>query len=685
MNAGPRKRPVSSCIPCYTKKQKCDRQNPCNHCSKRRRADECTYDPYLDNTQVTGQALVPHDAPISNGAHRTEDRATVRVSPLSDAGSLSPSSSDGDLWPLVERYGYTESSHSNTLALVRQFSGEELGQRDGTSATLAGEDAGEVQRITNSMPSRRILDFLLQFFVSEISWIDHLIHPPWFLGQYQHWWAKKSALRVADVEFLVLVLRVVSYATHFLPSQYYTLDRIGGVSLNDIHKSCQSAANSLYKVVWRLEGRGSWVRVQHFTFLAMMHQTEGKMSDCWAALSCAIDTAQNDGMLRDETSPGRRLNEMHKEIRRRTYCHLYIWDSHLSRLYERVPLLPDLVPREGWTQMRLVYSTGKDTSSTEVGTEPEAPDDYAERLLQAHLATFWRQRGARSDAEFDVVAAEERYEQFCNEYLSTLPPCFALDPDHRWDDRCPRLVLLRHLLHISIFDSLCWNFRPVVSRKAQERNNLSLYKRVLLGCQKRALGVAALQVLKNVTSLHRLLGVSHTQFVGLITPAFEASVLLACLCLDPQFPGIDANGDADRPCDRRVAGTDPLRRSLAEVTRPACVKAVQDSLHRLRMSAEVSSVADAGAEALGRLVAKMATAGTSAGVSAKDDLQRDAQDGAEGPQFPDYLPALDNTQLSHWSFFGSGMRGMTGPVAPIVDSNDEYQPGHDAFWNSFIP
>ncbi|KAI0103932.1 hypothetical protein GGR51DRAFT_561312 [Nemania sp. FL0031] len=586
-----RKRVISSCTTCYVKKQKCDRKYPCDHCIKRRRPDECVFQAYPDNKGYNLARIINPtvQAPLQIPSSPSDSQTSV---PLSH-----------DHTPLAERFGYLESSDTNILALVREFGGDDDKIHYNLSL-VSQDDAVEVKAVVDTIPGRRVLDFLTQFFVSEVSWIDHLIHPPWFLERYRHWWDTDSASCVDHVEFLVLILRTCSYATQFLPCPYYTLDRINGLSLVEISKTCDEAAGRLMAIMRRYDSRGSWVRVQHAILLALKCQTEGRMEDCDAALSYAILVAQKNGMHEDRLLPGLRLNELNQEIRRRTYCYLYIWDTHLAKMLDRKPLLQNATPEKVWTKMQLVYSKeaiDDDDADSGLG----APDEYMERTLQARMATFWRYVHSSRGEEYDMVIAEEIYEQFCTEFIVTLPPSFALKPNQAWDKRHKKLPLLRQLLHISIFDWLCWHFRPLLLHRLDNGQKNQPYKRLLLSSQKRSLAVAALQVLCSVGTLHRLLGGSHTRFTGIITPTFEAAVILACLYLDPNFPD-DNNLHASEISVEESTSNDPLHMHFAKVTRPICFQVVQDALGRLRMLAEVSSVAEVGAQSLGQLMEKMA-------------------------------------------------------------------------------
>ena len=230
--------------------------------------------------------------------------------------------------------------------------------------------------------------------------------------------------------------------------------------------------------------------------------------------------------------------------------------------------------------------------------DTDAPEEFTERVLQARLAGFWRSFGSRKGAEYDVIVAEKRYESFCTEFLSTLPSAFALQSNKDWDERLPTLPLQRQVLHITIFDSICHNFRPAVLQDASHIQSLPHYKRVLLSSQRKALAVAALNVLKNVFALHAMMGSSHTRFVGIIFPTFESAVLLVYLCLDQNFPG--ERGD-NHPS---VINADPLATGTISLARNECMQAAGEALERLRKLAEVSDMAEVGARILAQVIGK---------------------------------------------------------------------------------
>ncbi|CRG92720.1 Pyrimidine pathway regulatory protein 1 [Talaromyces islandicus] len=548
--------------------------------------EECAY--FSTNG---GQAPSPQRR--ENRSDGEERKASITLSRPRADWSSQPTPVLSSRSSLAELFGYFEDSDSNTLALIRRLGVGHDDSCSGKSPGLTPEAAEEVHRIVERMPDRQILDFLVKYFAAEVNCLNQ---------------------DGPEVDFAVLILRICSYASQFLPSPGYTLDKIRGVLLADIRNTCDETADSLAAIGRALDSRGSLIRVQHLAFYGLRCQMEGRRNDFWESLSRAVQVAQTVGLHSEAARSRPGMDEIDKEMERRTFCNLFIWDSSLSRQLDRIPFLPDCLGVGNWPQMHL---GGGETAE-------DMTDFFTERVLQARLAEFWSTSRPRQGPEFDMIISEERYDEFCREYIAKLPPAFALDPVEMWDKRVTKLLRQRQLLHIAIFDSLCWNFRPLLLRPPEDQNMPS-YKRVLLGAQKKALAVAALCSLQAATQLHAMLGGSHTRFAGLIFSTFEAAVLLVTLCSDPQFPSTCPGGFSS--CDINPK-TDPLRAGMPNVSRQKCINAVQSALNRLRMLAEVSSAADMGATVLSQLMSKMYETGSpmTNGTETKDVTTSQSQD-----------------------------------------------------------
>lgn len=488
--------------------------------------------------------------------------------------------------PLAESFGYSEHSSTNTMALLNQAN------------TVAREKPmppsifDEIRREFDRIPPRAVLDFLVQYHVQELNWMKHVIHGATFLYRYQTWWARHNRLSVADIEFAVLILRVCAYAAQFLPSPAKSVDTIHGMSLSDIRRTSSEVADSLANLCCSLDSKGSLVRVQHMLYASMKASCEGRTDKFWDGIVAASRAALSAGIHTDITAPGYYGTQaLEQELCRRTFCSLFVLDSHLSRQLDRFPILPDHLVAENLPRMRLAGDLN------EMNGDSEAPEPFAERMMQVQLGIFWRRYSRERKMPYDPTEAEQRYEKFAAEYLPTLPPVFALEPDTRWDSRLPKLVMQRQLLHIAIFDSVCWNFRPLLLLKPDHVASLPAYKRVLLRSQKRRMCMAVLKELETVSMLHSLFGGSHTRFAAIIFNTFEAAVLSLYLCTLPDCP-FDLGDEGNE----QILGL-----NVPSPTQAKMIQMAEVAFGRLQVLAEVSEMAASGARVVAQLFAKATT------------------------------------------------------------------------------
>ncbi|GKZ25416.1 hypothetical protein AbraIFM66951_000625 [Aspergillus brasiliensis] len=581
-----RKRRVTTCVPCYTRKQRCNRQYPCNHCTRRRRPEECVYQTTIAEESSSGLLLEPTRDTVPG------EPASVQLSdgPSKPSPSEAQNGASNSHSALAKSFGYFEHSDSNTMALLKKWDLDGEGDPDESTQGISAAVLETVKQDLDRIPPRPILDFLIQYFVDELNWMKQIIHPPSFLTQYQHWWAKEWPLSVDDIEFAVLILRIGAYSAQFLPSPTHTLDRIRGQSLSDIRETCSDIGGGLARACLSLDWKGSLVRVQHILFAAFKSSCEGRTDKFWEGIASACSAAQKAGIHTVAPVPGEDSAQvLEKEMRRRTLCGLYVLDSHLARQLDRVPFLPDNLVLETLPRLRLAPDI------SDLAASADAPEIFTERLMQVRLGRFWRSFGSRRNLPYDPTQGEQRYERFCTEYIPTLPPAYALNPDRRWDSRLPKLPMQRQLLYIAIFDSVCWNFRPLLLLKPGQVSSLPPYKQVLLQSQKQKLALAALEELDAVTTLHTMFGGSHTRFSAIIFNTFEAAVVLLILCTQKDFPFHQGGYHAD------ILG---LR--VATLTRARTMRAVEKALGRLQMLADVSEMAASGAQVVTQLFAKAA-------------------------------------------------------------------------------
>ncbi|KAL2866906.1 uncharacterized protein BJX67DRAFT_354362 [Aspergillus lucknowensis] len=590
-----RKRQVTTCVPCYKRKQKCSRQYPCNHCTRRRRPEECIYEsPPVNQAPRAGSAAIKARLQASENVETLEK--LVGTQEL-DQSSITPNSCSYTQHSALSRsFGYFEDSNSNTMALLRNVDLDDECETETSDKDTSSRIFETIRRDIERMPHRQVLDPLVQYFVSELNWMKQLVHVPAFLAHYQKWWSKDRPMRLEDVEFAVLILRICSYAILFLPSPSFKGDEVGGQSFSEIRHICGNLGDSLAESCAALDWKGSMVRVQHLLFAALAFSCEGRTDKFWEGIASACRASQKAGLHANTSAPtGNGTQELEKEIRRRTICNLYLLDSHLSRQLDRVPFLPDNLVSNMLPRLRL---------GPEVGgvSDVAAPEMFTERLMQVQLGRFWRKVASKRHSPYDPTQGEQIYEQFCSEYLPTLPPALSLEPETKWDDDLPKLPMQRELLHIAIFDSVCWNFKPLLLLTPSQIETMPPYKQVLLQSQKQRLALAAIKELDAISTLHSMFGSSHTRFAAIIFNSFETSVLLLTLCLHQDFP-----------FEQRGEQPDILGLNVRKLTRHKAIQSVEKSLARLQMLAEISDMAASGARIVSQLFVR-ATAARSDGT-----------------------------------------------------------------------
>lgn len=150
MHPDGRKRRVSTCVPCHTRKQKvceaghqskkkalillsssrfisgelCNRQYPCNHCTRRRRPEECLYSgsPAVSLTSK----IQPPRQEAQGRPLETAKPSMVRANLLESGGPRSAVSDEAKRHSysrrsaLAQSFGYFEDSSCNTMALLQR-------------------------------------------------------------------------------------------------------------------------------------------------------------------------------------------------------------------------------------------------------------------------------------------------------------------------------------------------------------------------------------------------------------------------------------------------------------------------------------------------------------------------------------------------------------------------------------
>ena len=196
-----------------------------------------------------------------------------------------------------------------------------------TQGRALKENSPEFIASVQLLPKREIINFLIQNFFRGVNWMYEMIHPSTFLNRYEKWWAVAPGTNMEDLEFGVLVLRICAYSAQFLPCREYTAETICGVALSTIREDCHTLAKYLSDLCEAICGAESLISVQHLFLAACYSNNEGRMKKAWHEIGSAIRLAQDLGMhLEMRRTHRKQPNDLEKELRRRAFWNLYVWD-----------------------------------------------------------------------------------------------------------------------------------------------------------------------------------------------------------------------------------------------------------------------------------------------------------------------------------------------------------------------
>ena len=177
------------------------------------------------------------------------------------------------------------------------------------------------------LPKRPILHCLVENFFSEVNWIHGLISTSSFFSQYERWWNAMSPRCICDIEYGILLLRMCAYSAQFLPSRGYTADTICGASISSVREQCHRLAICLTRICESGGGMRSFIGVQSLCLGLVFLKNEGRIKEAWYLMGNLVTIAYHLGLHLEGTSPQwSSLNELEKEMRRRVFWNLYIWD-----------------------------------------------------------------------------------------------------------------------------------------------------------------------------------------------------------------------------------------------------------------------------------------------------------------------------------------------------------------------
>ncbi|PYH55419.1 Zn(II)2Cys6 transcription factor [Aspergillus niger CBS 101883] len=198
-----RKRKAVNCEECRRSKLRCDRQNPCGACKRRKREYSCSYE------ALSGPS-------VSRKTHRQP--VTTSASPALNGGAGSPSTPrrkgvfSSNLRPEQPTSGLEKSPpgvHWETV-LERPVPEEDVND---TLSPLSIGPRISLQEMIDSLPPKSCCDYLVSHFFKHISALFPILHGPTFQKQYTAFMQRPHDV---DLPWLALLFALCSLSLNTL-------------------------------------------------------------------------------------------------------------------------------------------------------------------------------------------------------------------------------------------------------------------------------------------------------------------------------------------------------------------------------------------------------------------------------------------------------------------------------------
>ncbi|KAH8890715.1 hypothetical protein GQ53DRAFT_688461 [Thozetella sp. PMI_491] len=448
MNEDPTSRNRPACSECHRRKQKCDREWPCNHCQKRKVANQCRF--------IEAPATA-----TNNAARLSRKRALDDRSATTEGFSIN----QGDL----ESLGYMP-PHS----LFDLIGESEPGPTETRQEHL---DGPFIQAAIQVLPPRKYTDYLVQRFLDYVNYHYYILHAPTFLDEYKTWWSLRNSSRTLSLEWTSLLLTVCACSMQYLDRSLETKLRLHlGESFEGLSEQLHEAGRDLSSRV--RAGCGGITTVYQLLYSCYWYKSEARFPECWHALTAAAREAQE--MRRSHLGqfpclavehchihwltllvlhtkrPGSRALEFDREMERRVWCILNAWDWQLSALLSR-PLIIDRAA----SHVELPH----------LSLEGDSPSPILHMKLHSQLINkLSRKFGNMSNITSPSDVQEFQFD--VEAWVMTLPPRFSFpSPDKSQDEAFPWLVLHRHYLYTVTYSLLLGPMRRFLSESQPQSSH----------------------------------------------------------------------------------------------------------------------------------------------------------------------------------------------------------------------
>ncbi|EGX91054.1 Fungal transcriptional regulatory protein [Cordyceps militaris CM01] len=409
-----------SCSECQRRKQKCNREWPCNHCLKRKVADKCHF--------ALPTANAPAEAPTASDSRKRQ---------------ASSDETDTDIIPTVADFqpgslGYHTADLLAGLGLEDKKDAPDDNQywTDVASCSALG-------RAFKEFPKRHWVDSLLRIFFNNINNQFYILYPAAFFDEYRNWWTRVQENRPVALQFTALLFTVCACSIqHADESLKAVIERDMGDSTEILSEKYHNIARELGSVV--PPGSSHLHSCQSMLHSSYWYISQAKYPEAWHALSAAARECQI--LVREKDQAFHQLPSFEREMRRRLWCVIQILDWQTSAGLAR----PTIV---NWSAVEVVLPA--------LTMEAFSPSPMLHMKIQSQLIS---QLAVTYPNTINLEPSEIRqYQATVEAWAKAFPRVYAFgNPDTSKDATNPWIIFNRFYLYTMAYFLLLASIRPVM-------------------------------------------------------------------------------------------------------------------------------------------------------------------------------------------------------------------------------
>ncbi|UZJ56386.1 hypothetical protein CBS101457_005706 [Exobasidium rhododendri] len=520
-----RQRVHFSCTECHRRKQKCNRETPCQHCIARKIPDRCkTFQPGEDPTDL-GSRVNRLEQTVQDNFERLfemmqqqqqEPPARPHAAPVASQQPLASSSSgqimaegagseagdevlDRERSPIGHQYDTPKHMSMKIDSLLDTLSGTQgtgaltdpvRSIECATDLDVLTQEYGMTESITGSLmatfPSRKICDVLVDHFFLEINWLRQPLSEKIFRKLFETFWASGPTLTANNVNtYAVLVIAMaIARCSVNRPDVFTEEPRAVRLMARQLFFAGRKAL-----LVSTMLGREDIHQVMGYSIASRFLLLDRRITEAWTCVANAVKTAHSIGLHRDGSKL--RLSQEESEMRRRVWSAIYFTDRNLCMNLGRPTQIDDNVVDTQLPSEVDEHDTFPEmfkpvaTTIIPKGTPP-SPLSYTRHrhrlavIMGKIISTY---QNLHTPAHYsDIVMIDKELEQ----YRKTVPTTFHSEinssgqlyhVDTTWDERLPFVAIHRYLLESEIDHIRVSLHRPYLLRTNHKTGHRYEYSR----------------------------------------------------------------------------------------------------------------------------------------------------------------------------------------------------------------